>query len=72
MWASERMKRVCGASLEELRRVVGRYTHPLDEPVALGLLAAVRGGRSAGLHRPADEDMRKKFLGQLAPDAGQP
>jgi hypothetical protein len=42
MWASERMKRVCGASLEELRRVVGRYTHPLDEPVALGLLAAVR------------------------------
>jgi len=72
MSPSERSEKTSMTSLEELRRVVGRYTHPLDEPVALGLLAAVRGGRSAGLHRPADEDMRKKFLGQLAPDAGQP
>jgi hypothetical protein len=52
MWASERMKRVCGASLEELRRVVGRYTHPLDEPVALGLLAAVREAGLLGFLDP--------------------
>jgi hypothetical protein len=42
MSPSERMKRVCGASLEELWRVVGRYIHPFDQPVAPEVLAAVR------------------------------
>jgi len=43
MSPSERSEGACKVSLEELRRVVGRYTHPFDEPAALGLRGANLG-----------------------------
>ena len=43
MSPSERSERVCKMSLEELRRMVERYTHLFDEPAALGLRGANLG-----------------------------